>query len=306
VTRRLGFALAFASLAWARVAAAEAGKAPLDLTWVAPSGCSDAKAVQAEVLRLAGPRGVGPLDAHGVLEQRGTTWHLVLTTTFEGASGERRLQASSCRALTEAAALTLALILNPETEVPHEAPREPPASPPAPETAPLRVRALLTAYGGVHAGILGSPGLEVGLGAGISVERLALRLAGTFGPPRDEHVSGDSGPGGRLWFVAGSALGCFELGQRVVVGPCTGVALTHVAGEGINVASPASGSTRWVSILFGLTAGVPVSRAITLGGGAHALIPTRRPTLYLDDLGAVQRPAPVGVELRAGVEFGLP
>jgi len=262
--------------------------------------------MQAEVLRLAGPRGVGPLAAKGVIEQRENTWYLTLTTTFEGASGERRLQAGSCRALTEAAALTLALILNPETEVPRAAPGEPAPPHPAPEAAPLRVRALLAAYGGLHAGITGSPGLELGLGAGISLDRVALRLAGTFGPPRDQHVSGDSGPGGRLWFVSASALGCFELGRRVVVGPCTGLELTHVVGKGIDVASPETGTTRWLSILFGLTAGVPLSRTVTLGGGAYALIPTRRPTLYLDDLGPVQRPAPVGVELRAGVEFRLP
>jgi hypothetical protein len=243
--------------------------------------------MQAEVLRLAGTRGVGPLAAEGVIEQRENTWYLTLTTTFEGASGERRLQAGSCRALTEAAALTLALILNPETEVPRAAPGEPAPPHPAPEAAPLRVRALLAAYG-------------------ISLDRVALRLAGTFGPPRDQHVSGDSGPGGRLWFVSGSALGCFELGRRVVVGPCTGLELTHVVGKGIDVASPETGTTRWLSILFGLTAGVPLSRTVTLGGGAYALIPTRRPTLYLDDLGPVQRPAPVGVELRAGVEFRLP
>lgn len=320
VMRRTGTTLVFAlGLTWPRAVRAEGSSSALRLDWRAPAECPTEDAVHAEVLRLARvtTRAAGALDARGVVERDADGWHLVLTTTFDGASGERRLHASTCLALAEAAELTLALILNPETETPR-APKEnveatppekrAPAAPPKPpqQARPLRVRGLFAAHGGLQVGVSGSPAFEVGAGAGIALEHVALRVAGSFGPPANVYVSGNAGPGGRLWSLSGSALGCFELGHRVVVGPCTGVELTRLAGEGINVASIDSGVTRWLSILFGLTAGVPLTRALTVGGGAYALVPLHRPTLYLEGLGPVARPAAVGAEIRAGVELSVP
>jgi len=320
VLRRTGSVLVLAlGMAWARAAAAEPAEAALRLSWAAPEECPSEEAVHAEVLRLAGvtTRPGGALEARAAVERDGDGWRLELTTRFDGAAGERRLTATTCRALAEAAELTLALILNPETETPREPKGKPAVSAPkqraaaapptrAHEATPLRLRALFAAHGGFHAGVAGAPGFELGAGAGLAIERVAFRIAGSFVPPANVYVSGDSGPGGRLWLLSASGLGCFELGHRVVVGPCAGVELTRLAGEGINVSSSDSGVTRWVSIMFGLTAGVPVSRALTLGAGAYALVPLRRPTLYLDALGQVARPAPVGAEIRAGAELAVP
>ncbi len=111
-------ALSFAAQT-ARAQLRETAKsAALELDWRAPAGCPEARAVRAEVLRLARLDSSPPSQLRATAEIRtdGQNWQLTLTTELAGISGERTLTASSCRALSDAATLTLALILNPDVE----------------------------------------------------------------------------------------------------------------------------------------------------------------------------------------------
>lgn len=277
------------------------------LRWEAPGSCPNQETVRAQVLRLAAldGRSVHRLEAQGFIETDGRTWSLVLTTRFESTLGERRLSASSCAALTDAAVVVMALILNPESEV-KSRPSEPVTSrPPRAHARPLGVRGLLDVRAGVHAGVVSGVGAELGAGAGLALDAASLRLAAIYAPPFDVHLSGGSGPGGRLWFFSVSGVGCWGFGAAVVVGPCAGVAFTRLAGRGIEVAMPHSAVTRWVSASFGLVLGVPLGRVVSLQAGGQMLVPLHRPTLYLEDLGPVARPA-VGAEIWAGTEFAFP
>ena len=283
---------------------------PLELTsWVAPAGCPSKKQVRAEVVRLAGPekRARKALAARATIDHDGAVFRLVLTTDFDGVTGERRLSASSCRALTDAAVLVLALVLNPEARV------EPPgsrqrASPTVRREGDgsLEVRALVAAFAGANMGMAGPLAPEIGAGVGVAVERVALRFSAAYGPSRDVRLAGSTGPGGRLRFASASALGCWDFYPGVIVSPCAGAEVHWLAGRGIDVASPEAAGTRWTSLKAGLMVGLPIGHFVTLQVAGHALVPLRRPVLYFDDLGPLQRPTAIGAELRAGAEFALP
>src|SRR5262245_32318135 len=107
-------------LAWLAVllssATAHADDLGLVLDWRAPASCPDASSVARAVQELAGPRpeGEGRLEARAtVTSGQAGRWSLVLDTVQNGAKGQRVLEADSCAALVDSAALILALMLNP-------------------------------------------------------------------------------------------------------------------------------------------------------------------------------------------------
>jgi hypothetical protein len=91
----------------------------LELTWVAPDGCPDLDWVTSEIERLLGrplasvkePR---TKAAATVTEQGPRKWRLRLVTLQNNKAGERELQAEQCRPLARAAALILALSVDPQ------------------------------------------------------------------------------------------------------------------------------------------------------------------------------------------------
>lgn len=107
------------------LAAHASGQASVEVTWSAPPGCPSGELVSAEVLRLLGPDARFPphrIDA--IVVEDGALFRLQLTAHSDDAAlGERELSAESCAALAEAAALIVALAINPSLVVP-EGPSE--------------------------------------------------------------------------------------------------------------------------------------------------------------------------------------
>ena len=106
--------------------------APLDLEWIAPPGCPAREAVLDDVARILGPKNteapIARVAARALLFRgEDARWHVVVTVSSEGA-GERRLDASSCEEVTNAAALVLALRLDPTSFAPEMPPPTPPAA----------------------------------------------------------------------------------------------------------------------------------------------------------------------------------
>jgi hypothetical protein len=300
----------FAVLAAGQAASAEtvrASEAPgkvLELTWFAPPPCPGSEAVRTEVLALAriDRESSARLRANGVVRRNDRTWQLELRTEFDGMSGERALSASSCRALTDAAILTLALILNPDVE--RRAP-EPPHAPPGGEQDLARLHVALSGRGGFQFGVLEELGPDFAFGAGLSLGSASLWAYAGFAPPQDAHVKGSSGPGGRVWAGSASLIGCWDFGSDTPFGPCAGAEFTRVAGEGIGIANPQHAVTYWASGQLGLRAGVRLGGGVTLRLGGFALVPALRPSLFLEGVGRVLRPEAIGGKLQAGADFQL-
>ncbi|MCB9596700.1 MAG: hypothetical protein H6719_28505 [Sandaracinaceae bacterium] len=117
--------------------------AQLTVTWTAPAGCPTSESVQAEVIRLLG--GALPeelaLEADGVTTELEGRWTLRLRTSTDGNEGVRVVEGDACAPLGDAAALILALMIDPAAVAEHAplGPIEPPADPPAPEPPPTHV-----------------------------------------------------------------------------------------------------------------------------------------------------------------------
>lgn len=206
----------------------EAQAEPTVLVVDAPPECTTTEAIVAEIGRLVGTR--GPLVVPGITAVRVRIaaveggHELVLESESASGPGERRLHDPSCVALAEAAALVIAMLIDPDAAL--LAAANPP--PPAPiasssvlstaSAAQLRAELLARLAAAEGAGDLGSPfppppidrGLPpVGLGAGAAldlgllpqpsgafffeavfrIDRFDFRFGGAFlGPPAEARV----------------------------------------------------------------------------------------------------------------------
>jgi hypothetical protein len=286
-------------------AAVEPAQPPaIDLEWDVPPGCPDSTAVRAEVLRLTGPttQGSRHLKASAsILPTVGGTWTLSLATNVDGVIGERILSGGSCESLADAAALMLALILNPDLVV-AKAPDPPPppvdaATPPAP-----RPRWQVGAYGGIQTGAIETMSSTFALSLGIAFGRLSLRLMPGLSLPQDVFVDTDQKLGGRLWTGTAGVLGCYsEALGFLQVSPCVGFDVTRLAARGLGVLRPREATVYWSSAEAALLLALPVGYGVQVELAGIGVVPLHRPTVYLDDIGPVSRPRSLGLKALGGL-----
>ncbi len=139
VTRAIA---ALAGLLLAVAAPTAAAQSRLSLSWSAPAACPTSDAVESEVARLLVgpiPTGGSPIVATADATEVDGRFELRLGTEVDGERGERTLRADRCDELAAAAALILALMIDPEAVARAELPPEEtplPEEPPAPRETP--------------------------------------------------------------------------------------------------------------------------------------------------------------------------
>jgi hypothetical protein len=102
--------------------------APLILDWQGPAECQAAPRVVAEVRRLLGREHAGSsLVVHARVERAGRRWHLALSSHHAGRATARALDAESCEAAADAAAVILALMIDPSRALSGPSDEEEPA-----------------------------------------------------------------------------------------------------------------------------------------------------------------------------------
>jgi hypothetical protein len=118
---------------------AQAGER-IALRWTAPEGCPPAAAVEAEVTRLLGASSAAsatPLSVDAtVQEEKPGRFRVRLETPGEGGPHVRELEAQSCAAIADAAALIIAMMIDPAAVAAAPAPAPAPVSAPASASAP--------------------------------------------------------------------------------------------------------------------------------------------------------------------------
>lgn len=108
----------------------------LRLDWQAPAGCPDGEALRARVVDLVGAEATRQtsLGARARVKGRAGRWTLELALEREGGEDRRTLSDPDCRALSEAAALVLAVAIDPQVRfsgpVPEDSPPADPSVPP--------------------------------------------------------------------------------------------------------------------------------------------------------------------------------
>jgi hypothetical protein len=229
--------------------------------------------------------------------------------------------------VVDAAAVTLALILNPDidTSIASEPAKasEPPATQRAPKNPekpsitepPVRstepkgepVRLLGVSAVGLHLGIMPDPGPDLTLGIGVGYGHWSMLALGSYALPETVHVTGSSAAGARLWHATFTGLGCWSTSAVAPrVGACLGAAYTRVQGRGVNVTYIKDGVTEWVSPTASVFADFRLSAHSALRFSGLVMHPLNRPDAHLDNLGTVQRPSTLTADLQAGVIVQVP
>jgi hypothetical protein len=312
--------LALATLGNARLVHADQAGA-LTFSWQAPAGCPSRGQVSGEIARLLGgeirvPQD-GDITARAVVEH-GLTWSLAMDTELAGRPGRRSLEAASCQDLANAAALIVALMIDPEAVAAHATTPQPvavppqpmdesPATDPAPESRPRAVEYLV----GIHAaGSYGTlPSLDVGLGGGIGLQgrRWRAELRGTYGLRRDQKAMAVSPAGsyGQFNFVAAALAACINLGpQGFAFGPCGDAEFGVISAKGVGVSQSLPASTLWSALGAGGYAAVSLGHHLGLPLHVDVLAPLRRSEfVFKNEPNRVFQAPAVGVRVSAGIEL---
>jgi hypothetical protein len=292
--------------------------APIILSWTAPAGCPPEAELRAEIRRLAGPVPPPPEkpEAHAVV-RRGPkeSWLLTLTTKAGALGGERKLAASDCGELMRAAALVMALMINPAAGVllpPPPPPPPPPlppvvvAPPPPPPPPPLRFAAgaELAAGSGFLPGPI-APG--VALRFAWRTEHLAAELRASFWGSRDTSSPSDPSTGGSFDFVDFGAAGCAGTStrRRLAAGLCVGAAVDRTHGSGFGVSDPGQAVAWSTGAFLEGNVRVRLTRRNAVRAAAEVSMPFGRPTFALAGIGSVWRPPEFGARGTLGWELNF-
>ncbi|AKV04603.1 hypothetical protein AKJ09_11266 [Labilithrix luteola] len=249
----------------------------LDLTWTAPADCPQHDEVVARVDAIVGPRRAGQhsLRARAELSASKVVPRYRLRLLVGAETSPRTLADDDCSRLADAAALVLALDIDPEaltrehaaapgpvepTAPPVSTPVPPPAPPPPQKKArrarskpPPQERAIGVTLGGRFVFDSGSlPRPTMGLGLAVDLRRgpWALELQGTAFHERFTVGGPHGGVGGAYVRLAtGSLFGCFDGRARWVdVGGCVGGELGRQATEGVSISQPGESAGVWSAV----------------------------------------------------------
>jgi hypothetical protein len=230
-----------------------------------------------------------------------------LTLTIGGA--QRRIEAASCAQIARAAALFVALVMDPSldaslgdtargvqgdtatdagspdasTPAPPP-PSAPPPTPEAPADAPKSKRAVsVLAAAGLMLDVGTVPRAEL-LGEielGIRYRRFEVTLQGAIGPNQDKTL--DGGMGVRMRPQSAMLVPCFAalVLDRFRLAPCARSELGWMHAQGIVLTQTRSADAMWVSVGGELAAWWVLGANVEVRIGAGALVPVLHPRLDL-------------------------
>lgn len=311
--------------------------------WQAPAACPTAAAVEQRVQELLG-RMPAEHELHAVgVVSGGPPWRLELETTIGGRRQQRALEADDCRAVAEAAALLVAVSVDPlglsqATDVtppavaaPRPAAPTPTASPRGSSTpatldrgelevsTPVRPRPRpwlrLRAGGGAEA--VAIPGGTGGVRLGLALEgrRAFVQLEGSYFIDRFA-VLRDGPPRSGAWVGLGTATlqGGVRLGgPRVSVPLALGLETGGLRTRAEGLAGGRDRVLPWLAAVVGIGVQWSASRRVALWGAVEAVLPVVRLRVRVgrggdgdeaDDV-VLHEPAVVGARALAGISIRI-
>ncbi|HVY32311.1 MAG TPA: hypothetical protein VHB79_37500 [Polyangiaceae bacterium] len=320
----------------------------LRFEWKAPDGCSTREQVLAHAEKLLGRAPEAALTEALALSAEISAdprkpnggFQLLLSSRSATSTATRDVSADSCQELADAAALLLALTIDPNLKAdapaadgsftdesnsaaPHtEAAAEP--APPNSEPAGVghapalpasrddeRKRSERTHWlAGAELGLLNRrlPGVSPGalVHGGIAGRSWLWLLSVGFFPARHAGIAGSAAGGDLELGSLGTDVGYSFAFQSLGVTPLAGVELDWLHGSGSGVARPASADLLLIGFEAGARVGLGVSRSWTVLGQGLVSVLAQRPRFVLDGLGEVFRPEPWGVRFGLGAEWREP
>jgi hypothetical protein len=304
----------------------------VEVAWEAPPECgSRAEFVERIEVLLGRPLGqVGDPDLEVVGRIAIEATDLLLVLEFrQPVARVRELRASSCAELQDAAAVVLAVTIDPLVplaETPARPPEAEPATEPEPEpelaptpapvepsppasTSPHTKPALALALrisGGVQYRAL--PTIAGGPSLALAVWRGALRaeLVGAWWLTGTSHVDAAPEVGATLslGWVAPRVCGVASAG-RVTFPLCAGVELGGMRAAAFGTADARTRTLVWIAPEFGGATRVELSRSLALWIGLDGAIPLVRQVFTIAGLGEIHRTPPFVFQALLGLEIRL-
>jgi hypothetical protein len=285
-------------------------RVPVTVEWVAPGSCpgrAAALAQLAQILRHPPTTDARqPLSARvQITEAAPGAWDVRVELRTPLGESTRALSGRSCARLTEAAALVLAIAIDPNIASALTTP-PPSREPPAPTAGPrVQMLARLEATGDL--GTLPSLGVGPAVALGLIVGWTRLEVAGTYLPAQRLEVPALAGSGNDISLFAGAlrvALGV-PLGA-LEIGPTVAGEVGILRAVPFGLAEPMTGNRRWVALLAGLALSWRLVEELAIRAGLEIGASVVRPRILITELGIFHEPSPVLGRLSLGVELRLP
>ena len=295
-------------------------KAEFTLSWQAPADCPSPGDVRAEVVRLLGgqvrlPAGRDFKASAQVAHAQ--TWSVSIETELAGRAGRRAIDAASCQDLADATAMVLALAIDPniaatlparsQLPTPTSSPLVPAGAQPAPQKRSPLVDFLFGLQATGSQGTLPSVDVGVGGSVGLVARRYRVEIRAAYGLRRDQ-IAKAATPAdayGRFNFLAGTLVGCFNLGQETLAfGPCADVEVGVASAQGFGVSDSYLVHRTWLAVGAGGYAVISLGRHWSVPLHLDVLAPVQRPEFVFNNVPdrVFQAPA-VGVRASVGIEL---
>jgi len=297
-------------------------EAGLDLQWTTLPECPDQGKVFADVERLSHRHiekvGHPQLGVSGVVDVRDGTWVVELQVSEDGASPHaRKVEGKSCREVSDAAAVVIALALDAPPEHPATDVIPPPPKPPAPPAPPPqrpklptpppptkhRVGFRLALLAGVDAVALPGFAFGGGLSAALTYVSNRFEARGLFFAPRDEQVSAKSGASVALY--TGALRYCRVLVDQSAfdIATCGGFEGGALDGHGFGFVKNGSGLGRWLAPELSIGGAGHPAKGLAIGLELEGLVPIVRDNFRVDT-NLAYRTAPVDGRLLLSISYG--
>lgn len=282
---------------------------PIAISWNAPGECPGIDALKAEVRRMAGqvPPPAERLAAEVTVRRAaGAGWQLTLATKAGTREGERKLAGADCAELMRAAALVMALMINPQANAIAEPPPPPPPAPPPPPPVERARRFSAGADVVVGSGALPdvAPGFGVRFAAGAS-SPFSVELRASVFMSRSTASASDPTKGGSFDLMDGALAGCARArrDRRLSPGACAGASVVRLHGAGYGVTSPDDASAWWTAAFAEANLRVRITPRNALRAAAQAVFPLGRPDFALAGVGQVFEPDAIWLRGTLGWEL---
>lgn len=306
---------------------------PVALDWRAPESCPDADAVLGELAKLADLEAAPRVRVRGTTREVAGRFALDLQISTGAMALRRRLTADSCDTLGQAAALLVAIALDPlevasqvgavaatpelrapASDVPLAIagplaevvtlPAPAPARVPAPVVRNIRTQALLRIEGAIDAGATPSVAGDLGGAVGLLRGRLRVEVHGLYTPARPLHLG--AAEVGTLARWAVGARGCGRIVQgRLEIPLCAGLEAGQLLARGAGVTiDRQSPRPPWFALLAGLGLVWSPHPRVGLGARAELVLAPLRAGFRVGEQ-VVHTVEAAGVRVGFGVEVRL-
>jgi hypothetical protein len=282
-------------------ARADAPTAIID-AWETPPECPTGAAIERQVreILLGSQLGGAGLTAQGTVTRASSDrWRVDLTLRSADWEARRTLGGSTCEAVSQAAALVIALAVNLEARAPLAAKPAEPVVPsraaPLPPIGPVASLGMTFDFGSLPRGTVGLEGTF-----GWQIPHARIELGASYFLPRQGTIFGRSDVGATFHFASGNLRACYELAAgSLVLGPCLDAGVTWTGANGFGPIAVDAVSSVGVTAGGDVAARWLISRHLAPYVRLGALVPLTRPEFAVRDVGTVYRATP-GV-LRGGV-----